>query len=167
MFILGTDSSNKPWTREQAWHLIKSLANTEDGVLPYHKVLLSGQFKEEGEAALQALEQAELICISSINGFPNMIKPGRPVYHTVFKRLAENKTLSSRLDLMILSHQISCENKKIAKLEEELRLIGSFPKQPRELSSRIQWLLIKLQTSQAKISQHEEQSAALQRVLQH
>jgi hypothetical protein len=166
MFLVG-DSADKQWSREQAWHLIKSLANTEDDVLPYHKVLLSGLFGEDGETALRALEQAELICIISINGFPQEIKPGRPVYRTVFKRLAENKTLSSRLDLTILSWQISNENKSIGKLEEELRLIGSLPKQPRELSSRIHWLLQKLHNSQVKISQYEEQSAALQRVLQH
>lgn len=166
MFILDAESSSQQWTREQAWHLIKSLASAQDGVVPYHKVLLSNLFKKDGELTLQALEQVELISVSSVNGFPHMIKPGRPVYLTVFKRLAENKTLSSRLDLMILSKQISNENKDIEKLEEELRVIGSYPKQPRELSSRIQWLLQKVYNSQVKISQYEEQSARLQKVLE-
>ena len=166
MFILNTDSTNKQWTREQAWHLIKSLANSQDGVVPYHKVLLSSLFKEEGETCLRALEQAELISISSVNGFPHAIKPGRPVFHTVFKRLADNKTLSSRLDLLILARKISDQNKAIGAVEEELRLLGSLPKQPREVTPRVQWLLQKLHASQAKISQYEDQSGGLQKILQ-
>ena len=167
MYILGADTADKQWSREQAWYLIKALASTEDGALPYHKVLLSDQFKENGEAALQALEQTELISVISTDGFPKEIRAGRPVYHTVFKRLAENKRLSSRLDLAILSRQISDENKNITKWEEELQLIGSLPKQPRELSPRTMWLLQKVYKSQLKICQYEEQSAALRKVLEH
>lgn len=165
MFILGNDSSNQRWTREQAWHLIKSLADTKDGVLPYHKVLLSNLFKNDGETTLRALEQAELISITSENGFPHAIKPGKPVYLTVFRRLVDNKTLSSRLNLMTLSLLINTENKSIGQLEEELKLLGSLPKQPRELTPRIQWLLNKVYTSQSKISQYEGESAVLEKVL--
>lgn len=165
MFILSADS-NQPWSREQAWHLIKSLAGTEDGVLPYHKILLSSLFKEDGESTLRALEQVELISISSSNGFPHAIRPGRPVFHTVFKRLADNKTLSSRMDLMILEQKIKSANKSIGTIEEELRLLGCLPKQPRELTPRIQWLLQNLYESQSKVTQYEQQSAGLQKVLQ-
>lgn len=166
MFILSSDSANQPWSREQAWHLIKSLANSKDGVVPYHKILLSSLFKRDGESTLRALEQAELISVSSSNGFPHAIRPGRPVFHTVFKRLADNKTLSSRLDLIIIEQKISSANKSIGTIEEELRLLGSLPKQPRELTPRIQWLLQKLYASQVKISEYEKQSASLQKVLQ-
>lgn len=165
MFVLGNDSSNQQWTREQAWHLIRSLAGTKDGVMPYHKVLLSNLFKHDGEATLRALEQAELISITSENGIPHAIKPGKPVYLTVFRRLVDNKTLSSRLNLMTLAQLINTENKSIGQLEEELKLLGSLPKQPRELTSRIQWLLNKVYTSQSKICQYEDESASLQKVL--
>lgn len=145
--------------------MIKMLANSKEGSLPYNQVLLSDLFKENGEVALQALEQAELISVSSINGCPETVKPGKPVYRAVFKKLTENKTLSSRLDLEILSQLISKENKSIGKYEEELRLLGSLPKQPRELTSRIQWLLQKVYNSQNKISRYETESAFLQMIL--
>ncbi|GES66653.1 RNA12 protein [Aspergillus terreus] len=165
MFILDGGASSTAWTHEQAWHLIKTLAKAKHGSIPYNQVLLSDLFKENGEATLRALEQAELISIVSANGCPEAVKPGKPVYRTVFKRLTENKTLSSRLDLEILSQLIAKENKSIGKHEEELRLLGGLPKQPYELRWRIQWLLDKVYKSQNKIRQYESESAVLQKVL--
>ncbi len=93
------------------------------------------------------------------------MKPGKPVYRTVFKRLAENKALSSRLDLAILSQLMSKENSSIGKYEEELSTLGSLPKYPRELTTRIQWLLDKVYTSQDKIGKYEQESSILQKIL--
>lgn len=78
----------------------------------------------------------------------------------------ENKTLEGRLDLLILAQLISNENKSIGKHEEELQLLGSLPKQPRELAERIQWLLSKVSSSQAKIMKYERESSVLQKMLQ-
>lgn len=166
IFILGTDSVTPQWSREQAWHIIKSLAHSQDGALLYNKVLLSDLFKDDGEATLRALEQAELISVGSVQGFPRWIKPGKPVYKAAFQRLIENKTLEGRLDLLILSLLISNENKSISKHEEELQLLGSLPKQPRDLVDRIQWLLNKVSTSQSKIMKYERESSVLQKMLQ-
>ncbi|PWY79798.1 cytochrome P450 [Aspergillus eucalypticola CBS 122712] len=165
MFVFDPDIESKQWSHEQAWHLIKTLAHSQDGTLPYNQVLLSDLFKENGEATLRALEQAELIAISSVNGCPDAVKPGKPVYRAVFKRLTENKTLSSRLDLDIVKQLLSSENKSIGKYEQELQVLGSLPKQPRELSARIQWLLQKVASSQNKISQYEHESAILQKTI--
>ncbi|KAJ5169065.1 Mitochondrial escape protein 2 [Penicillium canariense] len=165
IFILGTDSVTPQWTREQAWHLIKTLAHAKDGSLLYTKVLLSDLFKDNGEATLRALEQAELISIGSVKGFPRWIKPGKPVYHAAFQQLIENKTLKNRLDLVILGQLIGQENKSISKYEEELQVLGSLPKHPRELTSRIEWLLRKIQGSQTKILQYESDSAILTKLL--
>lgn len=166
MFILGLESGAQLWSQEQVWSLIKMLAETENGMLPYNRVLLSDLFKDDGEAALRALEQAELITIVSVNGSPETVKPGKPVYRTVFKRLTQNTTLSRRMDLGIISQLIRAENKNIAKYEEELQLLGSLPKQPRELTPRIQWLLQKVCSSQDKISRYETDSAGLKKILQ-
>lgn len=166
IFILGSETENPQWTREQAWHLIRTLAHAKDGSLLYNKVLLSDLFKDGGEAALRALEQAELISVGSVKGFPRWIKPGKPVYHAAFQRLIENKTLEGRLDLMILGKLIGQENKSISKYEEELKVLGSLPKQPHELASRIDWLLRKIQGSQTKILKYEHDSAALTKMLQ-
>lgn len=166
IFILGTDSVTPQWSREQAWHIIKSLAQSKDGVLLYNKVLLSDLFKDNGEAILRSLEQAELISVTSVKGFPRWIKPGKPIYKAAFQELIDNKTLEGRLDLMILGQLISNENAGIAKYEQELQLLGSLPKQPWELVPRIEWLLRKVNGSQSKIVQYENESAALQKMLQ-
>lgn len=166
IFILRSDTENHQWTREQAWHLIKTLANAKDGFLLYNKVLLSELFKDGGEATLRALEQAELISVGSVKGFPRWIKPGKPVYHAAFQRLIENKTLESRFDLMIIGRLIAQENKNISKYEEELKVLGSLPKHPQELASRIDWLLRKIQGAQSKILKYEYDSVALTKMLQ-
>ncbi|KAJ5619604.1 hypothetical protein N7510_003588 [Penicillium lagena] len=165
IFILGTDSVAPQWTREQAWHLIKSLAHAEDGCLLYNKILLSDLFKDNGEATLRALEQVELISVGSEKGFPRWVKPGKPVYQAAFQRLIENKTLESRLDLLVLTQLIGNENVNIHKYEEELQLLGTLPKYPWELTSRIEWLLGKIHNSQSKILQYENESAVLQKAL--
>ncbi|KAJ5539231.1 hypothetical protein N7513_007563 [Penicillium frequentans] len=166
IFILGTDSASPQWTTEQAWHIIKALGQAEDGQLLYNKVLFNDLFKGNGEATLRALEQAELISVGSVKGFPRWIKPGKPVYKAAFRRLIENKTLEGRLDLLILGELISNENKSIGKYEEELALLGSLPKYPWELTSRIEWLLSKVHGSQSKILRYEKESAKLQKLLQ-
>ncbi|CAG7931783.1 unnamed protein product [Penicillium olsonii] len=166
IFILGADSAPSQYTREQAWDLIKSLAQSKDGSLLYNKVLLGDLFKDNGEATLRALEQAELISVATDKGFPRYVKPGKPVYRAAFQRLVENKTLQGRLDLLILAQLIGNENSSIKKYEEELQVLGSLPKYPWELTSRIEWLLRKVHGAQAKVLKYESDSAALSKILQ-
>ncbi|KAL4900022.1 hypothetical protein BDW74DRAFT_171106 [Aspergillus multicolor] len=162
MFILNPENDSQKWSHQQAWHLIKTLAHSKDGSVPYNHVLQSDLFKSNSQA-LRELEQAELITIVTVNGSPERVKAGRPVYQAVFKRLTENKNLSSRLDIEVLAQLISKENKSIGTYEEELLLLGKLPKQPRELTGRIQWLLQKVYSSQNKIAKYEAESAALQK----
>ncbi|KAJ5796650.1 uncharacterized protein N7518_005190 [Penicillium psychrosexuale] len=166
LFILGTESITLQWSREQAWHLIKSIAHSKDGNLLYNKVLLDDVFKDNGEVTLRALEQAELVSIGTDKGFPRYVKPGKPVYRAAFQRLVANKTLQGRLDLLILSQLINNENSSITKYEQELQVLGSLPKYPWELTSRIEWLLRKVHGSQSKILKYESESAALSKSLQ-
>ncbi|CAG8008368.1 unnamed protein product [Penicillium salamii] len=166
IFILGADTPSSQYSREQAWNLIKSLAQSKDGTLLYNKVLLGDLFKDNGEAVLRALEQSELISVGTDHGFPRYIKPGKPVYRAAFQRLVENKNLQGRLDLLILAQLIGNENSSIRKYEEELQVLGSLPKYPWELTSRIEWLLRKVHGSQAKILKYESDSAALSKILQ-
>ncbi|KAL1967269.1 hypothetical protein VTN77DRAFT_3315 [Rasamsonia byssochlamydoides] len=166
IYVLEVDPGTRHWTREQAWYLIKELANADDAVVPYNRILLSELFKETGEATIEALEQAELVTVISVNGRPSAIKPARPVYHTAFRRLTSDKVLRSRLDLAVLSLLIGNENKKISKYEDELQLLGRLHKQPSQLASRVQWVLRKLQDAQMKVDKYEVESAVLDQVLQ-
>ena len=112
------------------------------------------------------MEQAELISVATDKGFPRYVKPGKPVYRAAFQRLVENKTLQGRLDLLILAQLIGNENSSIKKYEEELQVLGSLPKYPWELTSRIEWLLRKVHGAQAKVLKYESDSAALSKILQ-
>ena len=158
-------SNDETWNREQVWYLIKEIAKSENGSITYHQVLLSDLFKKNGESCIRALQQADLITIVSANGYPHLIKPSRPVLRTVFQRILENKVLSSRLDLDIMSAIIRDENESIQKFEEELHTLETLNKQPRELSPRISWLLQKVYKSQEKITKCEKDGEALRGVL--
>jgi len=163
MFVLGLDESSKQWTPQQAWLLIKQLADAES--LRYNEVLLSDSYKSSGDAVLQALEQAELITIQSTAGRPYAIKPGRPVYQRAFQKLTQDRVLRSRLDLAVLTESIKVESASVDKYEQELHLLGELPKQPAEVTGRVQWLLEKLQTSQEKIEKYEREAGMLKKVL--
>ncbi|CRG83205.1 Mitochondrial escape protein 2 [Talaromyces islandicus] len=166
MYVLDTaEGQDHHWTREQAWFMIKQIAENKDGIASYGHILLSDLYAENGEATISALEQADLITITSVNGRPSVIRPGRPVYHAAFKYLTQDEQLRSRLDLNILKLLIEKADKSVAKYEDELHLLGNLKKYPVELNSRIQWVSHKLQASQAQLEKHEKESAALVKIL--
>ena len=164
MYILDLSPSTHPWTSSQAWLLIKSLA--ADPSLRYNELLLSDILKSSGDTILHSLEQAELITIlSSPNGRPYAVKPGKPVYQAAFKRLVEDKVLRARLDLGILGELVKIETATIEKCEQELKLLGELPGQPNEVKPRVKSLLSKIWVSQTKIEGFERESAGLKTVL--
>ncbi|KAK5137062.1 hypothetical protein LTR08_001071 [Meristemomyces frigidus] len=162
MFLL-LGSESKEWSSQQAWTLVRSLAHSE--ALRFNEVLMLDAYKSGGDKALAALEQAELISVQSLNGRPYSIKPGRPVYQPAFQRLVEDKVLAAKMDLALLVEAIGNENKSIDKYEQELHLLGELPKQPGELSHRLNWLLHKIEDSQIKIEDYEKQGAGLKKIL--
>ena len=162
MYIL--DSAPRKWSAEQAWLLVKLLAESES--LRYNEILLNDIIKSGGEATLQALEQAEMITIISSNGRPTSIKPGKPVYSAAFQQLTEDHVLKARLDLSILSELIKIETQSIDKVEAELSLLGSLPGAPKQTKGRVSWLLGKLWASQDKVERYEKESGGLKKVLQ-
>jgi hypothetical protein len=166
MFLIDVETSERQWTPEQAWYLIKKIGASEEGSLRYSETLLSDLFKQNGKEAIQDLEQVELISVSTANGRPYAILPGRPVYLAAFRRLAEDLVLQSRLDLAILTKLINIENNNINKYETELEVLGSLPTQPSELRPRVKWLLNKLGMSQAKVEKYEGESDTLRKILQ-
>jgi hypothetical protein len=170
MYLITGENGARKWSTEQAWYLIKALA--ESDLLRYNEVLLSNTFSSSltpsatnGESVLDALSQAELITINSLNGRPESIKSGKPVYQSAFKHLTEDHVLKSRLDLAILTELTKVETKNIEKYESELNIIASLPKQPREVGSRVQYLLTKLSASQQKVEAWEKEMGTLKKVL--
>ena len=164
MYILDANRGNRAWTPEQVWLIIKSLA--KDPCIRYNELLLSDTFKSSnGEATLQALEQAELINIISTNGRPRSIKPGRPVFSAAFKRLTNDHVLKARMDLAIFSELIKIETQGIEKCENELGLLAKLPHHPAETHGRIKWLLNKMKEGQEKVEGYERESGLLKGIL--
>ncbi|KAH8672653.1 escape protein-like protein 2 [Tricladium varicosporioides] len=170
MYLLTVDKSEPKWSPEQAWYLVKSLAEADS--LRYNEVLLSNTFASSlsssasnGESVLEALSAAELISIKTYKGRPQSIKAGKPVYQAAFKLLTEDKVLKSRLDLAILTELTKIETKSIEKYEAELNSLGSLPKQPREVGPRVQYLLRKLAASHMKVEGWEREIGGLKKVL--
>lgn len=170
----SSSSSSGPgrsWSGEQAWYLVKALAGAD--ALRYGEVLLSPTFASSttpsaasGEAALDALASAELITVGTSNGGrPASVSPGRPVFQAAFKLLARDKVLRAQMDLRLLAEVAKVEAKNIDKAEAELALLGSLPRQPPQTAGRVDFLLAKLEASQAKIVAIEAEMAGLKKVL--
>lgn len=169
LYLLPNKGDRK-YSTEQAWLLIKEIAKKES--LRYNEVLLSNTFAlstspgvENGEMALESLANAELITVRSHRGRPQTIQAGKPVYQAAFAALLHDPVLKARLDLAVLTELAKVEAKTIDKVENELSLLGSLPRQPRETTERINYLLNKLQTSHNKIAVFETDMAALKKVL--
>lgn len=162
-----THATDTPtWSREQAWYLIKNIAENKNGSIPYSHIMVSDLFNNaDGERTLSALEQKELITVSTVNGRPSTIRPGRPIYHAAFKYLTQDDILRNRLDLGIVREMIKRENEKIAKYENELHLMGDPEKHPTTVKRRMQWVASSLQDAHWKLQEYESQKNRLVKFL--
>ncbi|KAI5787224.1 RNA12 protein-domain-containing protein [Geopyxis carbonaria] len=149
----------RSWTPEQAWYLVKRLADAEQ--LAYNEVLLNDLFRA-GDEALQSLEQSEMIAIVNRDGRPYAIRPGKPVYRAAFRRLVEDRVLKAKMDVDSYKALIKIETATIKAAEEELAVLAGLEKKPK---SRGDWLLARVQKSQDKIEIAEREVAGLKKVL--
>lgn len=171
IFLMGkTTDSDKKWSSEQVWHLIKSLADSPS--LRYHQVLLSPTFASstssnatDGEAALEALANAELISLKTHQGRPKLISAGKPLHQAAFSVLVRDRVLKSKMDMAILKEMAKVEAKTIDTVETELSVLGTLPRQTLETAGRVSYLLEKLDASQRKIDELEKQMVGLKKVL--
>ncbi|KAK3683465.1 RNA12 protein-domain-containing protein [Podospora appendiculata] len=181
MFLLANKSNGgegaagageKKWSAEQAWFLIKEIAQKES--LRYNEVLLANTFAASttpaaasGEAALESLANAELITIKTHGGRPQTIRAGKPVYQAAFVKLFNDIVVKARMDLAVLTELAKIEAKTIDKVENELSLLASLRIQPYQTAERANYLLAKMQGSQRKIIAYEAEIAVLKGVLSH
>ena len=159
MYLLDADHQ---WTPQQAWILIRELANNEK--LRYNELLLDAAFSSKGEEVLQALEQAELISIASHNGRPTAIKPGKPIYQAAFEYLNQDAVLRAHFEMTVLSDLAAKEGKTIDKAEQELHVLSELGSSG-DLKPRIRYLLGKILASQQEIERIEAKQAGLKKVL--
>lgn len=171
MFLLGkTSEEERKWSTQQAWLLIKSLAETP--TLRYNSVLLSSTFSssltptaKDGELALEYLAGTELISIQFHQGRPQTIKAGKPLNQAAFAVLLKDRVLKAKMDLAVLKENAKVESKSIESVENELALLGGLPKQTNETGNRVRYLLGKLDSSQRKISDIEREMEGLKKIL--
>ncbi|EIN07712.1 hypothetical protein PUNSTDRAFT_114198 [Punctularia strigosozonata HHB-11173 SS5] len=161
------DAKNLPWSREQAWTLVKKLSKADE--LPYYDVLIDFPFKGD-ETALRSMEHAELVAIGTDNGRPTTIRPGKPVYKYVFQQVAQDRVFQATQDIAINEKLIASAESTVKACEEELLTLkeiraGESSWWSSSTRTREKYLVKKMQASEGKIEQLEKQNAELKKVL--
>ncbi|KAI0085448.1 exonuclease [Irpex rosettiformis] len=183
------DAKNLAWTREQAWVLMKQLAKKPE--VAYHEVLIDFPFKGD-ETPLRQLEHAELIAINMTNGRPSSIRPGKPIYRSVFEKLVHGKQICTHLtnskinDLIrgtdptfqatqdiAFNEKIIAANETIIKAcEAELMTLKEVEAgtshwwgSRRAVTAREEYLLKKMRVAQEKVEILDKQNVSLKKVL--
>jgi len=162
LYFFGGSSTIK-WSQEQAWTLVKALSQTSQ--ISYNNLVLDPLFPDE--TALRELAQAEFNTIlSTPEGRPSTIKPGRPIFSAAFALLASDNVFSAKMELGRLTFLQSEEKKNIEKAEEELARLRELPPgQFREIEARIRYLLKKIQASHRNIEIYDAQMTQVKDVL--
>ncbi|KAG9046882.1 mitochondrial escape protein 2 [Tulasnella sp. UAMH 9824] len=164
------DAKDLPWKPEQAWIVLRQLAKHDE--LSYAEVLFEFPFKGD-EAALRAMEHAELISIVTSDGFPIAIRPGKPIYRYVFQRLVNDNIFRAVQDITYNNKAIAAEEATIKKCEEELLTLKTIGLEVGSsifggtgaAGSRASYLLDKMRASQEKIVAKEKEVKKLKVVL--
>lgn len=148
------DAKSLPWTREQAWAVLKALSIHNE--VPYHDMLVNFPFKGD-EAALRSMEQAELVTIGTHNGVyllslqrayrgphvhvkgrPSVIRPGKPVYRFVFEQLVSGTSSvpTPRIPSLIAPRRRQTQYSKPRKTLHRTRSSSRPQRQPSRHASR-------------------------------
>lgn len=123
------DAKGLPWTREQAWRVLKVLAKTPE--VGYYEIVLDFPFKGD-ESALRSMEHAELIAIGTKDGRPSTIRPGKPVLRFVFERVVGDRLFEATQEFAYNERQIAEAEAKIKGYENELAVLVDTVKKENE-----------------------------------
>ncbi|CAG8506974.1 6946_t:CDS:10 [Ambispora gerdemannii] len=166
------DAKSIPWKGIQFWIIMKSLARGE--TVSYNTMKFSPIFNKD-DTPLKAMEQAELITITQINGRPNLIRPGKPLYQAAFEQIASDKVFADTMELQTYEYLLSFETAKIHKYESELASLGQLlVKQdgkwifgggnvPSEVQDRVKFLLSLLHKKHVLTENYQTRVSALKK----
>ena len=161
----SVDDQN-PWTVEQAWWLIKTIAERKS--ITYDEALLSAPFSASSTSprkSLDGLVATDLVSLKSRRGFPVSIEAGKATYRAAFKLLARDAALRARMDRSVLSTLAKAEKAKIEAAEKELAVLAGLPpKVAAEAGERVRYLVGNLAESQRRIVEFEGEMGRLKRV---
>lgn len=165
-YAFGDDSEDAkalPWTNPQVWSIFSELAKKDE--VKYAQVLMN-DFFDGDDGALHALEQAEMIGIEHHkDGRQMTIRPGKPLYRAAYAQLLHDPVFAAQQGLGSNNSLIKKETANISKYEEELHSLSeTFASgAPKQVKSRILYLLGKMQASQGTIERLEANNALLKR----
>ncbi|KAH9981472.1 RNA12 protein-domain-containing protein [Lactifluus volemus] len=156
------DARSLPWTREQAWAVLRALARRD--TVSYYETLMNACFKGE---------EAEMIAVDTQDGRPSMIRPGRPIYHYVSSgSLMVYPIFQANQDLATNTKLIESAEATVRACEQELqvlRMIGldsvhwwSSATAPQ---IRAKYLTQRMANAQATLEKVEKQNKVLRKVL--
>ncbi|GAN06144.1 exonuclease [Mucor ambiguus] len=152
----SSDESNKlEWSSTQFWTIVKLLTNKMS--INYDELKWGPAFLGD-DAPLKAMERAELIIIVQKEGRANSIRPGKPVFYTVFNRLTSDTIFAASMEVesnMALKKQSEAD---IAKLEDninKLTNINAPNRPPKEIETRVKFLLTKVASIQKLIEEYD------------
>ncbi|KAK4512205.1 uncharacterized protein ATC70_013448 [Mucor velutinosus] len=162
----SSDESNKlEWSSTQFWTIVKLLTNKMS--INYDELKWGPAFLGD-DAPLRAMERAELIMIVQKEGRANSIRPGKPVFYTVFNRLTSDTIFAASMEVesnMALKKQSEAD---IAKLEDninKLTNINAPNRPPKEIETRIKFLLTKVASIQKLIEEYDNKIKAAKEVI--
>ncbi|EPY49203.1 RNA-binding protein [Schizosaccharomyces cryophilus OY26] len=151
---LSFGDDKKPlYTSEQAWILITLLSQHEH--IPYHKLMLDPLLKGHDDA-VRALEEDELITITSVNARPDKVFAGKPVYVTAFQQLVNDSILRAAMSQARCNAIIRLCNSAIRTDEEELQLLKGLGNFESGMKERARYLLARIKKNQGVIEENEK-----------
>lgn len=157
-------SEGHKWTVEQAWTLVKCLANAsgDDFLSVPGKIAVLPAFDgSDTEESLEALEQSGLVVLRSTGGRITGVKPSKPLYRAAFAEISGDPLVSAYMAKRLAKFKISKELRKVAQYEEELvklaQALGA--NSVKEAKERQEYVAKQLGASQAKIQGYEAELA--------
>ncbi|KAF9913269.1 mitochondrial escape protein 2 [Linnemannia zychae] len=162
----NSDGRTLNWTPLQFWAVMKQLAAFE--AASFDELKIHPLFKND-ESAFSAMEQAELISIVHKHGRPYAVRPGKPIYKAAFQAILSDVGFTAVMDLESSTHLEKEEMIKVAKWEAELKELSNLlhtdgswlfggGRVPKEVDTRVKWLMKKLAESHTKVEKYEQEA---------
>ncbi|KAI9348343.1 RNA12 protein-domain-containing protein [Pilaira anomala] len=159
------DDKKMEWSSIQFWTIVKQLTNKLS--INYDELKWSPVFLG-ADGPLKAMERAELITIIHKEGRPDAIRPGKPIFYTVFNRLVSDTVFAASMEVesnMLLKKQSETDMAKLENNIEKLTNINATSRPPKEIENRIRFLLNKVDSVQKLIEDYDQKIKVAKEVI--
>ncbi|ORX62891.1 hypothetical protein DM01DRAFT_1330999 [Hesseltinella vesiculosa] len=153
--MVDDEEFNLDWSVVQFWEIVKLLTTTD--LINYDDLKWSDYFDGK-DMPIRAMERHELINVLYTDGRPNAIRPGKPVFYTVFKRLLQDRVFAASMEIESATAMKKIMDEKLAKIEQQIielsNVYGGRP--PKEIDQHIRYLLTKVKVLNAKVEGYDK-----------